>query len=133
MEVKINKEIRDYTEHMFFGLTLRQLLFSMLAILAAVFFYFLLKDSLGTETVSWVCILAAFPFAAMGFIRYNGMTAEKFIVTWIRSEILMPKTLTFRSENIYYALFIKAGRKQNRKKTVPEKGEKKQYEDNTGA
>ena len=31
MEVKINKEIREYSESIFFGLNLRQLIFSLLA------------------------------------------------------------------------------------------------------
>ena len=31
MEVKINREIRNYTESMFFGLSLRQFIFSVLA------------------------------------------------------------------------------------------------------
>lgn len=30
MEVKINREIRSYTESMFFGLTMRQFVFSLL-------------------------------------------------------------------------------------------------------
>ena len=101
MEVKINREIRDYTESMFFGLSLRQFAFSLLAILVAVGVYFLFKDYLGTETVSWVCILAAAPFAAFGFIRYNGMTAEQFVWAWIKSELIIPKKLTFRAENLY--------------------------------
>ena len=37
MEVKINREIRNYTESMFFGLSLRQLVFSALAVVVAVF------------------------------------------------------------------------------------------------
>lgn len=40
MEVKMNKEIRDYQESMFFGLNFRQCAFSVLAILAAVAIYF---------------------------------------------------------------------------------------------
>ena len=59
---------------------------------------------LGTETVSWVCILGAAPFAALGFLKYNGMTAEKFICTWVKSEFIMPKRLTFRATNTYYEL-----------------------------
>ena len=50
MEVKINKEIRDYTESMFFGLSLRQFVFSVLACLIAVGVYFGLKPLLGLET-----------------------------------------------------------------------------------
>ena len=102
MEVKINREIRDYTESMFFGLSLRQFAFSLAAIAVAVGSYFLMKPSLGTETVSWVCILGAAPFAAMGFIKYNGMTAERFVLAWLYSSFLVPKKLMFRAVNIYY-------------------------------
>jgi len=102
MEIKINREIRDYTEAMFFGLSLRQFIFSVLAILVAVGAYFILKPYLGTETVSWVCIVAAAPFAAMGFVKYNGMTAEKFVWAWLCSEFFTPKKLMFRATNIYY-------------------------------
>lgn len=104
MEVKINREIRNYTESMFFGLSLRQFIFSVCACVVAVGLYFLLKPYVGTETVSWMCILGAAPFAALSFIKYNGMTAEKFIYAWIKSEFLMPKKLTFRSTNTYYEL-----------------------------
>ena len=105
MEVKINREIREYTEAMFFGLSLRQFFFSALACAAAVSVYFLLKPIIGLETVSWGCVLAAVPFAVLGFMRYNGMTAEQFIWAWIKSEILMPKYLCFGEENLYVDMF----------------------------
>ena len=104
MEVKINREIRNYTESMFFGLSLRQFIFSVLACGVAVGLYFLLRPYVGTETISWVCILGAAPFAALGFVKYNGMTAEKAIYAWIKSEFLMPKKLVFHSTNVYYEL-----------------------------
>lgn len=102
MEVKINREIRNYTESMFFGLSMRQFVFSVLAILVAVGLYFLLKPHFGTETVSWMCILGAAPFAVLGFITYHGMTAEQFLWAWLRSELLEPKELRFESSNLYY-------------------------------
>lgn len=102
MEVKINREIRNYTESMFFGLSLRQFVFSLLAVVVAVGLYFLIRPYAGTETVSWVCILGAAPFAALGFITYHGMTAEQFIWAWIRSEMLEPKQICFESSNLYY-------------------------------
>ena len=102
MEVKINREIRNYTESMFFGLSMRQFVFSVLAILVAVGLYFLLKPHFGTETVSWMCILGAAPFAALDFITYHGMTAEQFLWAWLRSELLEPKELRFESSNLYY-------------------------------
>lgn len=105
MEVKINREIRNYTESIFFGLSLMQFIFSVLACVVAVILYFLLKGHFGIETLSWVCILGASPFAALGFITYNGMTAEKFIYAWIKSEFLIPKHLTFKPVNLYKEMF----------------------------
>ena len=102
MEVKINKEIRNYTESMFFGLSMRQFLFSVLACGVAVGLFFLLRGRFGTETVSWMCVLGASPFAVMGFVRYNGMTAEQFMWAWIKSEFILPKKLLFVPENLYY-------------------------------
>lgn len=102
MEVKINREIRNYTESMFFGLSMRQFVFSILAIGVAVGLFFVLRPHLGTETVSWIVILAAAPFAMLGFVSYHGMTAEQLIFAWLRSELLEPKELRFEANNIYY-------------------------------
>ena len=101
MEVKINREIRNYTESMFFGLSFRQFVFSLLAVGVAIALYFVLKPHVGTETVSWMCILGAAPFAAMGFVKYHGMTAEKFVIAWVRSDFLIPRRLTFKPKNLY--------------------------------
>lgn len=49
-------------------------------------FYFLLKPYVSKEIVSWLCILTAAPFAALGFVKYNGMTAEKIVLAWFKSE-----------------------------------------------
>lgn len=102
MEVKINREIRNYTESMFLGLSLRQFVFSILAIGVAAALYFVLKPYVGTETVSWMCILGAAPFAALGFITYNGMPAERFVWAWLRSALIEPKQIKFEPVNIYY-------------------------------
>ena len=73
MEVRINKEVRNYQESLFFGLSLRQLLFALLAVAVAVGVYF----------------------------QYNGMTLERFLLAYIRSEFLFPRRLVFKSDNIY--------------------------------
>ena len=116
MEVKINREIREYTESMFFGLTLRQFIFTVLAAAASIISYFLLRPVIGIEAVSWVCMLTAVPFAVLGFVRYNGMPAEKFIGAWIKSEILMPKHLCFGNSNLYMELLSGAERDKQRQK-----------------
>lgn len=106
MEVKVNKEIRNYTESIYFGLSLRQFIFSILACLMAVGLYFIMKPYFGLETLSWLCILGASPFAALGFITYNGLTAEQFVWVWIKSELLIPREIKFESNNIYWETLI---------------------------
>ena len=86
---------------MFFGLSLRQLIFALLAVLVAVGVYFGLRNFVGTGEVGWMCVLAALPFALGGFFTYNGMTFEQFLVALIRSELLYPKKLVFKSDNFY--------------------------------
>ena len=104
MEVKINKEIRDYTESVYFGLSLRQFIFSILACGMAIILYFVFRPYFGIETLSWLCILGAAPFAAIGFIKYNRMNAEEFLLAYIRSEFLTPKELVFNPTNYYYEI-----------------------------
>ena len=106
MEIKINREIRDYHESMFMGLSLRQTLCSLLAVGAAVGLYFWLN-----------------PFALLGFVSYHGMSAEKFLWVWFRSEILEPRFFCFKPTNLYYELM---------KDTIAkhEKEAKKQHEGN---
>ena len=55
MEVKINKEIRNYTESIFFGLSLRQFFFSVLACIVAVFIYFSLHNIATANDLHYLC------------------------------------------------------------------------------
>ena len=48
--------------------------------------------------------MGAAPFAAIGFIKYNGMNAEEFFLAYIRSEFLTPKELVFNPTNYYYEI-----------------------------
>ena len=146
MEVKINKDIREFSESIFFGLSLRQFIFSVLACIVAVILYFVLKPFFGIETLSLVCILGAAPFAILGFVKYNGMTAEKFVIAFIKSEFLIPKKLTFKAKNIYAEAFrptidrkLKQGilkpQKKNKEKKIKKpkktKREVENYDENT--
>ena len=111
MEVKINKEIRQYSEKIFFGLSLRQFICSALACIVAVGIYFIFKPILNnTGTVSWLCMAGAVPLALIGFVRYNGMTAEQFVMAWIKSEILTPKRLVFKPNNYYLDMYRQSER-----------------------
>lgn len=108
----INKEVRNYQESLFFGLSLRQFLFALLAVAVAVSVYFGLRPVLGNGEIGWVCILAAFPFALGGFFQYNGMNLEQFLLAFFRSEFLTPKRLVFKSENMYAKLMAHSSVKE---------------------
>ena len=98
MEIKVNREIRNYNEAIFLGLSMRQVIFSALAICVAIGVYFLLRDVMPLETRSWVCILCAAHFGALGFVSYNGMTAENLLIAVIKY-LIPPKVLVYQPEN----------------------------------
>ncbi len=104
-EIKINKEIRDYTESIFFGLSLRQSIFSIIACIIACGLYFLCKDRLGTEMTSWLCMLGAAPFAAFGFIRFQGMYTEDIVKTALYSFLLSSTNLINKPFDLYEEIF----------------------------
>lgn len=105
MEVKVPREVRKYKETIFFGLSMRQFFCSAVAVGIAVLAYFGLREYLGNEGVSWVCIMVALPVALIGFLTYHEMTLEHFIWAWIKSELLMPKSLWFLAENYMYRAY----------------------------
>lgn len=99
----MNKEIRDYQESLFFGLNFRQFFCSLLAVFTAVGIYFGCKGLAGDEWIGWLCMAGAAPFAACGFFKYHGMTAEQFLWAFIKSEFLYPKRLLYQPEDLYYS------------------------------
>ena len=106
MEVKVPREVRKYEESVMLGLSMRQFICSAIAVGIAVLAYFGLKDYLGNEGVSWICIIVALPIALIGFVTYHEMTLEHFALAWIKSELLMPKELWFASDNYMYNAYL---------------------------
>ena len=76
----------------------------VLAVAVAVGVYFALRTVAGARSIGWLCVLAAFPFAVCGFFTYNGLTFERFLIAVIRSELLYPRHLVFKSDNLYAKL-----------------------------
>lgn len=135
MERKINKEIREYREAMFWGLTLRQFFFSVLGLGISVGIYFLLRGRLGMGAVSWACIFGMLPCAMLGFVTYNKMPAEKFLWAVIKTELLTPKQLIFKPKNLCYALFVcaelaghKASGEAEKRQTISSRRKKENQE-----
>ena len=80
IEIRIPKEIKNYREKLFFGLTLRQSICAGAALLICVPLYIFGNKFLPQEAVSWAVILIAAPLMMAGFFRYNDMVFEQFAV-----------------------------------------------------
>ena len=98
-------------------MSLRQSIFSIIACIIACGLYFLFKDQLGTEMTSWLCMLGAAPFAAFGFIRFQGMYTEDIVKMAISSFMLSARNLINAPFNLYYKI-LEPSIKQFRKESI---------------
>lgn len=95
------------------GLSLRQVLWSCVAVAAAVAVYFFTRNTLDKETTSWLCMAAAVPFAAMGFFSYDGMGAWKFLMAVVRCQLLGAGIRVWKSENRLMKAKYESKRRRN--------------------
>ena len=106
MQIKSNTESRNYKEVIYFGMTVRQLVFAGLAGVSALGVFFLCNGRFPMEIVSWMCIGVAILFAAFGFIRWHGMYMEEIIGVFIRSRFVVGRTVYFRPQNVNKTLIL---------------------------
>ena len=78
IEIRIPKEIKNYREKLFFGLTLRQCICAGIALLICVPLYIWGHNFLPQEAISWIVVFIAVPLMLTGFFRYNDMAFEQF-------------------------------------------------------
>ena len=97
-EIELNKEVLDYKESIFFGLSLRQFVCAGLAVMIAVIVWFMMREILAKEIRSWLCLIFACPFAAAGFFSFNGLTLEQFLWQMLKS------CLIYRGRRVYKSL-----------------------------
>ena len=102
MQIKSNQDVREYKEVVYFGMTLR------LGV------YLLCNRRMSMEAVSWLCVAAAVPFGAFGFVRWHGMPFEQIIGVFIRSRLVLGRPLFFRPENPYKEVIISANNQKRR-------------------
>lgn len=103
MEIKINKEIREFTEKIFWGLSLKQLIWAVVAGGVSIATWRLVPAHHNVEIKSIICIITSSPFIAFGFFRFNNMdfgslmrAVLKFLVT--------SRPLPYMPSNLYFNL-----------------------------
>ncbi len=101
MDININKDITKIQESIILGLPLRETVFGAIALVVGFTTHMYLKNNYeGDESIALITGLVSTPFVLMGFVKYQGLTAEKLIVELIRSWFL-PKAVVLEPENIY--------------------------------
>lgn len=111
IEIRIPKEIRAYKEKLFFGLTLRQVICTVLALGINIPLYIFVRPYIGDDMASWLIICNAVPIILVGYFKYNGMEFEKFIVCMFRFQLLTPQKRKYKTENLF-GLILDAHQKQ---------------------
>lgn len=80
LEVKIPKEIMEYKEKIFFGLSIRQLICVVIATVVCLITYFFVKPFIGNDLAGYLVLVEAMPIMGVGFLRINGFTFEKYVM-----------------------------------------------------
>lgn len=119
LQTRIKPDVLKINSNVLFGMNLRQVICSVLAIVSAGVSYFALKDFIGTQASTYVCAIFALFFAFLGFFNYNGLTADKFLLA-VWKDLNAPKVLVHKSTNTCYEIT---------KKYQKEKEEYEEYEE----
>ena len=71
--IEINKDIEKYQESVTMGLSAKQLVYSILALISGCLIVFLLYGKIGLTFSCYVAVPIVAPIALCGFYSYNGM------------------------------------------------------------
>lgn len=136
--VRIPDEIRKYKEKIFFGLTARQILSSVLALAICVPLYWYGRNFIPEDVLGWLIMGVAVVLLSIGWVSFqgghltmgnDGMPMEKYFIVWLKAEVLYPRKRKFRTENVFREWQNEAIRKEipksrrERKRLAQEKRE----------
>lgn len=74
MIIEINKDIDRYQESVALGLTVKQLIYAALSLIAGAGIVLLLQKHIGLTLAAYVAVPVVAPLALQGFYQYNGMS-----------------------------------------------------------
>lgn len=74
MIIEINKDIDRYQESVALGLTVKQLIYAALSLIAGAGIVLLLQKQIGLTLAAYVAVPVVAPLALQGFYQYNGMS-----------------------------------------------------------
>ena len=101
IEIRIPKEIREYKEKIFIGLTLKQVIAIGVMAVVNIPLFMVLNPLFGMQIASLVIMLVAAPIGAWGFVKIGGLDAEEFIKLFFINTFILPLNRKYETENVY--------------------------------
>lgn len=100
IELEMTKDIRKYKTKLYLGLTARQCICMVLAMVLCAFTFVKLGyfEDMTLETRFTICVFIALPFLAVGWLEMYGMPFEKFVLVVIQNSFLNPKRRPYKSD-----------------------------------
>lgn len=102
--VDIPKDLDKIKTKVIFNLTKRQLICFSCAAMVGIPFYFLTRETLGTQISTIFMVLIMVPFFIVAIYEKNGFPAEKWIYFMVRQKFLTKGIRLYKSQNLYTAL-----------------------------
>lgn len=115
IEIEINEDVRKYKTKLIGPFTTRQVICLILGSITIVGIAQYLKPILTSDLTTFICMVVAVPFMAVGWIEPYGMKMEDFARTAFISLALAPSIRKFEHTNSYNAQ-IRNGRKKKKTK-----------------
>lgn len=98
MKVRIHKNLDKYKGNVILGLSAREVIHSIIAIVISVVGIWFLRPLVGINLAVWITILFVFPIGMNGFYNNNGMTFFQSLICKIKF-IFQPKLHYESTEN----------------------------------
>ncbi len=99
IEVKIPAEIQEYKSKLIFGLSTRQIIAIMGALIVGVPLGVLGYGHISGDILPWLVIVSVFPFAGWGFMTFKGMRFEEFMKVFF-SMTFLPQRRVYEDTDV---------------------------------
>ncbi len=116
IEIPVNREIRNYHEAIFYGFTMKQVIFGILGLGIGVAVYTGLPATFSASVKTLIGLIAGAPFLCLGFLTFNNMTAAELLRVLFNYYIKSPRKYPSVPINRYAEVFIKSDAQTKEKK-----------------
>ncbi len=122
--VPVPKDLTKVKTKVALNLTKRQILCFSMALLLGLPLFFLLKDSIGTDTAAFLMVIIMLPCFLFAMYERHGQPLEVVLRNIIQVKCVRPKERPYQTENFY--VLIEKQRKLEREVFHIVKGKRKQ-------